>query len=519
MMPTRHVWGLGAAGAVVVGLLMPMQAAQAEGTCPTSGTGTISLTADCTLDATWVVPDGSAIDGNGHTITAGPGSYSGAVITNAAGAPGSPATMTIGHLTLDASGVSGVDGIVFDGAKGRVNGVAVTGGDYGVEIKNTAGLSVTFATTDQVKVDNTSSMSGYRLAGVHVTDNMRFTVLRSTIGNPSTGSSDGAAGILVDGLAHGAVTENHISLSHADPASPTAFRAGVEIFQTERVEVKRNVFSGVDADFAVSVSNPAQTSKTTAAVDCNLFRLTGASASTPYGVAVAQWQPASQTKTNVQLTNATFEGNWNRNTGTVDGTTVTAGATNVHTDHCPPSAPTHVSATGGDRRSKVTWHAGGALDYAPVTGYEVKAKAPGHPAVKKSVGANATSATLKGLSNKRTYTVTVTAQSSGGQTAGTDMLFPTKLSLSAPKAIRRGGKAVLRGTLSTADSSVRVSKRPIEIWAKPKGGTWTEIGTVKTESGGHFARTVKPKKRTTYRAVYAGNPGLASSHRATVIVR
>ena len=105
-MHTRHVWGLGAAGAVVVGLLMPMQAAQAEGTCPTSGTGTISLTADCTLDATWVVPDGSAIDGNGHTITAGPGSYSGAVITNAAGAPGSPATMTIGHLTLDASGAS-----------------------------------------------------------------------------------------------------------------------------------------------------------------------------------------------------------------------------------------------------------------------------------------------------------------------------------------------------------------------------------------------------------------------------
>lgn len=519
MMPTRHVWGLGAAGAVVVGLLMPMQAAQAEGTCPTSGTGTISLTADCTLDATWVVPDGSAIDGNGHTITAGPGSYSGAVITNAAGAPGSPATMTIGHLTLDASGVSGVDGIMFDGAKGRVNDVTVTGGDYGVEIKNTAGSSVTFATTDQVKVDNTSSMSGYRLAGVHVTDDMRFTVLRSTIGNPSTASGDGAAGIFVEGLAHGAVAENHISLSHANPASPTAFRAGVEIFQTQRVEVKRNVFSGGDADFAVSVSNPAQASKTTAAVDCNLFRLTGPSASTPYGVAVGQWQPASQSKTNVLLTNATFEGNWNRNTGTVSGTTVTAGATNVHTSHCPPAAPTHVSATGGDHRSKVTWHAGAALDYAPVTGYAVTAKAPGHPAVKKSVGASATATTLKGLSNKLTYTVSVIAKSSGGQATGTDKLFPTKLSLSAPKAIHRGSKAVLRGTLSTADSTVRVSKRPIQIWAKPKGGKWTEIGIVKTKAGGHFARAVKPKKRTTYRAVYAGNPGLASSHRATVIVR
>jgi hypothetical protein len=126
--------------------------------------------------------------------------------------------------------------------------------------------------------------------------------------------------------------------------------------------------------------------------------------------------------------------------------------------------------------------------------------------------------TLKGLRNKSTYKVTVTATTNGTSADGTDKLFPTKLSLSAPKAIHRGGKAVLRGTLSTADSTVRVSKRPIEIWAKPKGRKWTKIATVKSKGGGHYAKAVKPKKRTTYRVMYAGHPGLASSHLATIAV-
>ena len=515
MIHTRRLLGVAAAAATVGGLLLPMEAAFAVTTCPISGTGTISLTGDCTLDQQWVVPDGSTIDGNGHTITATGSSFSGAIITNAAGSGSTPATMTIGHVTIDASGVSGADVILFDGAKGRVNEVNITGGaPYGVEIKNT-GLAATFATTDQVKVDNGTSIHGYQQAAVHVTDGMRFTVLRSTIGNPA-GGNDTAPGILVDGLAHGAITENQINLSDAEPANASTWRAGVQISETQRVEVKRNTFTGNDADFGISVSNVLAAQKTTAAIDCNLFRRNDTSASDPFGVAIGQW--TTNSKTNVQVTNATFQGNWNHNTGVVTGTTVTAGVPNVHDGHCPPSAPTHVLAKGGDGRSKVTWKAAAAPVYAPLTGYRVSAKAAGHPAVVKNVGPNATSALLKGLKNGRTYKVTVSAQSNGGTANGTDKLYPTRLSLSGPRSIRHGGSARLSGTLSSSDPKAHLSKRTIEIWAKPKGGKWAKIGTVKTKGGGHFSRIVKPTRTTTYKAVYGGHPDLASSDKTTVSV-
>jgi hypothetical protein len=523
MMQTRRFLGMGAIGAVAVGLLLPMEAAHAEGACAFNTSGsTISMSTDCTLSATETIPDGFSFDGNGHTITADTGGvWTGAIFKNAAGSGSTPATMTIGHVTINAAGVSNVNVIQFDGAKGRVNQVNITGGQgsdptgYGVAIANT-GLVATFAATDQVKVDNGTSIHGYQLAAVHVTDSMRFTVLRSTIGNPS-GGNDTAPGIFVDGLAHGAITENQINLSDAEPANATTWRAGVKLDHTLRVEVKRNVFSGSDADFGVAVANTPATQKTTAAVDCNLFRRNDTSATDPFGVAVGQFAPNSNT-VNVQLTNATFEGNWKHNTGTVSGTTVSAGATNTHDGHCPPNTPTHVVAGGGNHQSKVTWQAGAALNYAPVTGYRVSAKAAGHPAVVKNVAANARSALLTGLNNKRTYKVTVTAQSSGGNSNGTVKLYSTKLSLSGPRSIRHGASAHLGGKLSSSDPKAKLSKRKVELWAKPKGGKWSQIGTIKTKGGGHFDATVKPKKTTTYKVVYGGHPGLASSHKFTVAV-
>ena len=158
-------------------------------------------------------------------------------------------------------------------------------------------------------------------------------------------------------------------------------------------------------------------------------------------------------------------------------------------------------------------------DWAPLTGYKVKAKAPGHAAITKSVAANATAATLTGLKNKLTYTITVSARTNGLSAAGTDKLYSTKLSLSGPKAIRHGTRAHLSGKLSSSDPKAKLSKRKLQLWAKPKGGKWSMIGTVKTKGGGHFDKTVKPRKKTTYKVVYGGHPGLASSHKFTVAVR
>jgi hypothetical protein len=530
-MRTRRFLGVAAAAATVGGLLLPMEAAHAETGCSftdNTTTHTHSLNGDCTMTDTWVVEDGWTIDGNGHTITADPGgAWTGAIIKNAPGSGTTPATMTVGHLAIDASGVGNVNVIQFDGAKGRVNQVTITGGQgsgaagYGVSIANT-GLAATFATTDQVKVDGGSSIKGYQQAAVHVTDSMRFTVLRSTIGNPSTGAGSVASGILVENLAHGAVAENHINLSGAEPAGAGVYRAGVKLDHTLRVEVKRNVFSGNDADFGVAADNTAGTSKTTAAVDCNLFRRNAPSGSDPFGVAVGRF--STNTKlVNVTLTNTTFQGSWNRDSGTVNGTTVTAGVPNsvrTSTSNCRPGAPGNVTAKGGDGQSKVTWAAAKAPGaWAPLTGYKVSAKTAGRPAVVRNVGPTATSAMLTGLKNGHTYKVTVAAESNGGSTKGTDTLYPTKLSLSGPKAIRHGTRAHLGGKLSSSDRNAKLSKRKLQLWAKPKGGKWSMIGTIKTKGGGHFDTTVKPRKKTTYKVVYGGHPGLASSHKFTVAVR
>ena len=132
--------------------------------------------------------------------------------------------------------------------------------------------------------------------------------------------------------------------------------------------------------------------------------------------------------------------------------------------------------------------------------------------------ANATAATLTGLKNKLTYTITVSAVTNGLSAAGTDKLYSTKLSLSGPKAIRHGTRAHLGGKLSSSDRNAKLSNRKLQLWAKPKGGKWSMIGTVKTKGGGHFDTTVKPKKKTTYKVVYGGHPGLASSHKFTVAV-
>jgi hypothetical protein len=63
-----------------------------------------------------------------------------------------------------------------------------------------------------------------------------------------------------------------------------------------------------------------------------------------------------------------------------------------------------------------------------------------------------------------------------------------------------------------------MSKRSLELWAKPKGGKWSRIGTIKTKGAGHYVHAVKPKKGTTYRVVYAGKPGLASNKSVKVLV-
>jgi hypothetical protein len=524
--------GSAAVAMTVVGLGLPTSSAFAEaGPCPGTDdptTLTHGLSADCQLSATWVVEPGWTIDGNGHTITVAPG-FSGPVIESTAGTTGVTApSMSVKHVAIDATGSSGhIAGVLFDGAQGSVTGVTISGvnqntvGDngYGVEADNSVG-----ATGVQVRVDQATTITGYQRAAIYAHGDLKLTVLRAVVGSPHAISGQGVAGVLVTDGAHGSIKESSIDLSDTEPATSSAFGAGVEIAKDSsasprRVEVKRNVFTGTDADFGISVTNPAQAAKMTAAIDCNLFQRSDSSAD-PYGVGVGQWENAP--KTNVQVTDSTFVG-WKHLTGTISGGTVIAGPPNdvrTSTSTCVPGAPTHVVAAGGNRRSEVTWQPGTPLDYAPLTDVQVKAKATGHPAITKTVPADATSTVLTGLNNKLSYVVTVTARSNGGAASGTTFLARTKLSLTAkPGVIHRGGSSKLHGTLSSADPKAHLGKRKVTLWAKPKGGAWSRIATLRTSAKGAFAHTVKPRRTTAYKVVYAGRPDLASSHKTTVRVK
>jgi hypothetical protein len=432
--------------------------------------------------------------------------------------------MRVVHLTIKAVNfgqASGdVAGILYDGAKGLVNDVHISGVSggagvgYGIEVANTAGA--TFQKSERVNIRNGTSISGYGRAGVYVHDGMRFSFFRSTIGSSAAISgAHNVDGIVVADRAHGSIKESRISESDSNPASSSAYGSGVRIVSTRRVEVKRNVFTGPNADFGISVSNPSGT-HTTAAIDCNLFRRKDTSSSDPYGVGVARW---TGRPSKVLVTNSTFWG-WKRATGTVSGGTVTAGPKNVRNGNCPPSAPTHVVARGGNRASRVVWHGAAAPRYAPVTSYRVVAKASGLRAVAKTVKATHTSAWLTGLRNGHTYVVTVTARSNGGHASASDRLYPTKLKLTAkPKRVHRGHRAVLHGRLVSAAPKAHLAKRKVTILAKVKGHHWKKLHTVRVNSKGAFSYAVRPHRKTIYKAVYAGHPDLGSHHRTVVRVR
>ncbi|MBA3233026.1 MAG: right-handed parallel beta-helix repeat-containing protein, partial [Propionibacteriales bacterium] len=499
-MTRRLSIGVAAAALTTTALVLQATSAWSEGTvvCDaifdrTTNPGIMALPGDCTTYATIQVPDGVTIDGNGHTITAestAVAPFDGPIISSAPGSAGVAApTMTVEHVRIVAQGFATatgghVAGVLFDGAYGSVSDVRIEGvslgtiepNGYGIEVDNRVGAQMG---ASQVTIRRDTTVTGYQKAGIYVRGDVRFTVLNSIVGFADNIPGLAADGILAADLAHGGIKDSDIGLNDFEPAPQTdSFGTGIRLQNALRVEVRRNVIHGGNADIGLSVDNDeplANTNRTTAIVECTLFsRSEGVNDVDPYGIAIARWSEDSPPlKTSVQLSGSTFSG-WDDNTATL---TPAVGPSDFKTavSDCPPNAPTSVLGVGGDQASKVTWKAGAALRYAPVTGFTVSAKAVGHQAVTKKVGPNATSATLSGLKNTLTYTVTVTAKNNSGRTSTTDKLYPTKLTLGAnPSRITRGQTTTLRGTLTSLDPKAKLAQRSIVISAKPVGGTWSK---------------------------------------------
>lgn len=85
----------------------------------------------------------------------------------------------------------------------------------------------------------------------------------------------------------------------------------------------------------------------------------------------------------------------------------------------------------------------------------------------------------------------------------------TTLSLSArPQSISSGQHATLSGKLATTSGEVYAGQEII-VEHKPKGTTsFRPFDTLRTDFGGRYKLSVKPRKTTTYRVIYNGNTAL-----------
>ncbi|HVV09013.1 fibronectin type III domain-containing protein [Amycolatopsis sp.] len=109
-------------------------------------------------------------------------------------------------------------------------------------------------------------------------------------------------------------------------------------------------------------------------------------------------------------------------------------------DATPPGAPRNVKATAGDGSATVSWSA------ATSNGAKISAYAVSWPGGSTTVSGSRGSVTISGLENGRSYTFTVVAQNSAGQSAG-----------ASSKAVVPGHAADAPKVTATAGSSGAVS--------------------------------------------------------------
>ena len=120
-----------------------------------------------------------------------------------------------------------------------------------------------------------------------------------------------------------------------------------------------------------------------------------------------------------------------------------------------PQAPSIVSSSAGNSSVSVAWTAPSAGD-APILFYAIAANPPVGPAITTSVLASQLSATITGLTNSTTYSVTVTAVSSLG--AGS----PSSPASLTPTAVLPGAPTISSSSAGNSSASV--------AWSTPAAG-------------------------------------------------
>ena len=148
-----------------------------------------------------------------------------------------------------------------------------------------------------------------------------------------------------------------------------------------------------------------------------------------------------------------------------------------------PDAPSGVTATPGDGKIAVSWNAA-AGNGSPITSYRVVGSVTGGSAVTCSTG-GATSCTLSGLTNGKTYTITVTAVNARGESDPSTPVSAT------PEAARRGPDQPVITSASAAQQRDGNAALATITWSLGSSGSagWGETivsvnGVTKNVTGG-----------------------------------
>jgi len=243
----------------IILLLVPLSEATTTCTFTTVGS-TMTLDADCTTDATILVPNGFTLDGAGYTITAEDPSGShflGAVVKNGG------AFAAVKHLTIDTDNLAntcddGVDrlrGILFDGASGIIKdntvlninqGASGCQEGNGIEVRNApfeAGGS------DLLVWISGNTVTNYQKTGIVTNGSVAATI----VGNVTTGVGPvdyiAQNGIQIGFGGTAIVQENQVSGNDYTPKSFVS--CGLLMFDADGVRASQNHYANNERNVCV----------------------------------------------------------------------------------------------------------------------------------------------------------------------------------------------------------------------------------------------------------------------------